>query len=674
MYARQIILILSVFCLPCFVAKGQTCTTLGQTPASAFPVCGTSKFKQQTVPICYTNSITVPGCNDNAGYMDFNPFWYRFTCFESGTFSFLVTPNNLGDDYDWQLYDITGHDPNDVFTNSSLVVSGNWAGTYGITGARAGGSKTIECASDPIAKENSFAAMPTLIKNHVYLLLISHFTNTQSGYSLSFGGGTASITDTTKPGIKSARPNCEGNHIIMRLSKKMKCSSLAADGSDFSIDASGITITSAQAASCSAGFDMDSLDLTLSGTLPAGTYKLTTKNGSDENTLLDNCDTPLEEGLALSINITLKQPTPFDSIAPPSCAPQVIELVFDKPIRCSSISEDGSDFSIAGTYPVAIDGAYGNCESGSLSSSVFIHLSHALTQQGTYTITTKNGLDGNTIIDECGEVTPELQSVSFSVNDTVSAAFSATLAYGCKADTVSISHDGSHNVNQWLWTLSDDVTRTKQSNNVIYTSYGEKEIHLLVSNGFCTDTASANVNLDNELKADFNSPDVVCPNDLITFRDTSVGTIISYRWNFGNGSTSIEKNPALQFYTQSATAKNYMVQLVVQNNLFCTDTLTKLIKVPYSCFIAVPSGFTPNGDGINDYLYPLNAYKADNLLFTVYNRLGQVVYQTKDWTKKWDGSYNGQAQPNGTYVWTLRFTQRDTKQFVSLQGTTVLIR
>ena len=51
-------------------------------------------------------------------------------------------------------------------------------------------------------------------------------------------------------------------------------------------------------------------------------------------------------------------------------------------------------------------------------------------------------------------------------------------------------------------------------------------------------------------------------------------------------------------------------------------------------YIAGPSAFTPNNDGLNDYLYPLNAYKATNLLFKVYNRFGKLVFETKDCTKK----------------------------------------
>src|ERR1700722_18991896 len=86
--------------------SAQACTTLGQTPATAFPVCGTSVFKQDNVPLCGNNLVPTP-CQDATPYTDKNPFWYKFTCFTAGTLGFLITPNTASDDYDWQLFDIT---------------------------------------------------------------------------------------------------------------------------------------------------------------------------------------------------------------------------------------------------------------------------------------------------------------------------------------------------------------------------------------------------------------------------------------------------------------------------------------------------------------------------------------------------------------------------------------
>src|SRR5580704_1442277 len=96
-----------------FVQAQGACTSLGQTPQTAFPVCGTTTFKQNTVPICGSNVVPVP-CPNTTIYEDTNPYWYKFTCFVGGTFGFVITPNDLADDYDWQLFDITGHNPIDV--------------------------------------------------------------------------------------------------------------------------------------------------------------------------------------------------------------------------------------------------------------------------------------------------------------------------------------------------------------------------------------------------------------------------------------------------------------------------------------------------------------------------------------------------------------------------------
>ena len=137
------VLIVFIFLFFISSSRAQVCNAPGQTPSQAFPVCGTSIFNQTTVPVCVTQTLTVPGCTGNL-YEDKNPFWYKFTCFESGTLGFLIKPLDQGDDYDWQLYDITGRNPDDVFTDASLIVTGNWAGTYGNTGASSAGVNFIQ--------------------------------------------------------------------------------------------------------------------------------------------------------------------------------------------------------------------------------------------------------------------------------------------------------------------------------------------------------------------------------------------------------------------------------------------------------------------------------------------------------------------------------------------------
>ena len=134
------------------------------------------------------------------------------------------------------------------------------------------------------------------------------------------------------------------------------------------------------------------------------------------------------------------------------------------------------------------------------------------------------------------------------------------------------------------------------------------------------------------------------------------------------------QTPPKQIYPLTGTETSYPVTLEISNNNGCRASAAKTVKVLSGCIIAVPTAFTPNNDGKNDYLYPLNALKAENLDFKVFNRWGQLVFHSKDWMKKWDGKINGVLQGTDVYIWTLDFTHRDTKQKYSLKGTTALIR
>jgi gliding motility-associated-like protein len=653
------------------------CTTLGQNPSTAFPVCGTTTFQQATVPICGSSTLYVPGCSGgNTVYQDKNPFWYKFTCFATGTLGFLITPNNLGDDYDWQLYDITGHDPNEVYTNPALVVTGNWSGSYGTTGTSASGVNYIQCASDPTTQQTpTFAIMPTIIAGHNYLLLISHFTDSQSGYGLSFGGGTASITDPKLPHQLSAYAPCDGTLTTIKLNKPMKCSTLSSNGSEFTLSPPIANVIGAVGFGCSAGFDTDSLILTLDNPLPPGNYTITIKNGADANTIADNCDRFIPVGESIPLVIYPIVPTPMDSITKPGCAPDELTLVFKKGIQCSSIAADGSDFIVTGPTPVTVTGATGVCNNG-VSRIIKVKLSAPILTKGTYVITLVTGTDGNTLVDECNKETPAGSNLTFYTKDTVNADFTYNILYGCKRDTIAYFHDGRNEVNTWKWNFDGGLRKSTLQNPVIvYGSFGNKTAQLIVSNGVCSDTSAVvTILLDNALKAAFEASNFVCPGDQALFKDNSTGNIVSWNWDFNNGNISTAQTPPPQSFITPFTTTSVIVRLIVQNNLGCKDTATQKIILPNNCYIAVPNAFTPNSDGLNDYLYPLNAYKAVDLLFRVYNRFGQMIFETRDWTRKWDGNYRGQGADPGTYVWILQYTDRDTGKRIEQKGATILIR
>jgi gliding motility-associated-like protein len=192
----------------------------------------------------------------------------------------------------------------------------------------------------------------------------------------------------------------------------------------------------------------------------------------------------------------------------------------------------------------------------------------------------------------------------------------------------------------------------------------------------CSDTAKVQVIITNKIavNAIIRGTDYLCRlYDSAAFKDMSSGTIVSRRWDFGNGQRDTTSNPPVQYYAIPGNQTNYVARLAVMDAAGCTDTAYHILAIEDNCYIAVPSAFTPNGDGLNDYLYPLNAYKATDLLFRVYNRSGQVVFETRDWTRKWDGTTGGVKQTSEVFIWILNYTDASNKK-IKLKGTTLLIR
>ncbi len=192
----------------------------------------------------------------------------------------------------------------------------------------------------------------------------------------------------------------------------------------------------------------------------------------------------------------------------------------------------------------------------------------------------------------------------------------------------------------------------------------------------CSDTASVIISIlnNNEVKAGIAATGYICrAYDSVYFADNSTGNIAKWQWDFGNGQTSIAAKPGVQNYQVQAGKNSYAVKLTVADSTGCTDSTVHILNVVDNCYIAVPNAFTPNGDGVNDYLYPINAYKATNLLFNVYNRLGELVFTTTDMNNKWDGRRLGAEQSAGAYIWILQYNDAAGKK-VFLKGTTILIR
>jgi gliding motility-associated-like protein len=112
-----------------------------------------------------------------------------------------------------------------------------------------------------------------------------------------------------------------------------------------------------------------------------------------------------------------------------------------------------------------------------------------------------------------------------------------------------------------------------------------------------------------------------------------------------------------------------MVTLNV-NNTYC-EASDSLVLEKWDGF--VPSGFTPNGDGINDvWRFDIGKDKYIDVKIEVFNRWGERVFMSEEYQDTWDGTRNGNKLPVGTYYYVITVDDGNQKQKIS--GALTIIR
>lgn len=115
----------------------------------------------------------------------------------------------------------------------------------------------------------------------------------------------------------------------------------------------------------------------------------------------------------------------------------------------------------------------------------------------------------------------------------------------------------------------------------------------------------------------------------------------------------------------------YTIDILTKSECLTVDTL--MVKIIKSVEIFVPTAFTPNKDGKNDYLRPILIGLKDLHYFRVFNRWGQLLFETKKALPGWDGVFKGVEQTTQTVIWMVQGTGIDGTTYAQ-KGTTVLIR
>ncbi|NOT49750.1 MAG: PKD domain-containing protein [Chitinophagaceae bacterium] len=332
----------------------------------------------------------------------------------------------------------------------------------------------------------------------------------------------------------------------------------------------------------------------------------------------------------------------------------------------------------------------------------------------------------------------------------------------CDFGTVSFSDSTTFNdpVVTYNWNFGDGNTSTQQNPVHTYTSPGIYTVSLAtITQQGCRDTAT----MPNIIKVvqrpliDIGGDTVVCVNSsllhtgLFIQPDTSV---VTWQWNFPNGTTSLLQNPPEQIYT---TAGTFTITTYATNSTGCRDTTTQnilvnplpIINIPgqmtvqagfpvtipatyspntvswiwspstglscgncpqpaadpnfnthYQVYFTddngcsnlgeidvivicknanlfVPNTFTPNGDGSNDVFYPRGKGLERIILFRIFNRWGEVVFEKRNFPVNnasfgWDGTYKGNKPKADVYVYQVEVFC-DNGDIIRLNGNISLI-
>jgi gliding motility-associated-like protein len=157
----------------------------------------------------------------------------------------------------------------------------------------------------------------------------------------------------------------------------------------------------------------------------------------------------------------------------------------------------------------------------------------------------------------------------------------------------------------------------------------------------------------------------------ITFIATplNAGKSVAYQWQV-NGTDAGTNNNTL---TSATLTNGDKITCILTPGISCavpTTSLPIIVTILPPLSITPPNTFTPNGDGVNDSweITGLNTYT--NCLATAYNRYGVMVFQSKGYSKPWDGLYNGKSLPAGTYYYIIDLNNTMPK----LSGYVTIIR
>lgn len=296
----------------------------------------------------------------------------------------------------------------------------------------------------------------------------------------------------------------------------------------------------------------------------------------------------------------------------------------------------------------------GNGVNSSLPNPIHVFPDHGF-YPVTLTVTTDKGCTDN--------VTNDVEIFPLPV-----AAFSSDLREGCQPLRIQFLDESTipppYSVASWQWDLGlgeDSVmaqfpVQIYDNGNIDPMGFGTYNVGLTVTSGNgCTSSITLQDYITEYPKPDAHfdaNPKLVDMNNpTIDFTDLSSINVISWDWDFGDGGTSYQQHPSYLYQDTGI----FPVTQYVSTVHGCLDTAVYEIEVKPTFTFYIPNTFTPDSDGHNEYFSGRGTGIAEYQMM-IFNRWGEMLFETNDYDHQWDGSFKGQQVQLGVYVYKFRVT------------------
>ena len=280
----------------------------------------------------------------------------------------------------------------------------------------------------------------------------------------------------------------------------------------------------------------------------------------------------------------------------------------------------------------------------------------------TYTVT---GTDANGCI--------ATDQVTVTVNPGLAVNVTPSVTSGCSPLEVTFDNTTANSVN-CTWEFSNGVTINGCGDQTVtFTGSGCYDlIFTATSASGCTGTATYN--------------DIVCvtppptaafsPTPNVLTLDNPISTMLNnstngtnYSWDFGDGTAGSSATSPTHTFPNTGPG-SYTITLTVTNADGCQDIATGTVIIEEELIYFVPNAFTPDGDEFNQIFLPVftSGFDPYDFNFQVYNRWGELIFESNNHEIGWDGTYHGKLVQEGVYTWQIEFKTSKNDERKTIQG------